>query len=177
LHATKQLRAAFLMAITCGVSPFIIFGSIFKEDPLRDTGVLLILKALCFSIGYNILARITKQIIKPIIKPAISYVVQRYDEIRNASDLTDPTANLYMVIFASRLPIHMCLAFTPGIIIAIIRSALHSIANILRTFGDRCQESKILWPIAGVIKWALGPRECRQARRLRLRKPTSYLHC
>jgi hypothetical protein len=60
------------MAITCGVSPFIIFGSIFKEDPLRDTGVLLIFKALCFSIGYNIIARITKQLIKPIVKPAIS---------------------------------------------------------------------------------------------------------
>jgi hypothetical protein len=80
-----------------------------------------------------------------------------------------------MVIFSSRLPIYMRLAFIPGIIISIIRSTLHSIANILRNFGDRCQESKILWPIAGVIKWALGPLECRQARRLRLRKPTSYL--
>jgi hypothetical protein len=69
----------------------------------------------------------------------------------------------------------MRLAFIPGIIIAIIRSTLHSILNVLCGFGDRCQESKILWPIAGVIKWALGPRECRQARRLRLRKPMSYL--
>jgi hypothetical protein len=84
-------------------------------------------------------------------------------------------ANLYMVIFSSRLPIYMCLAFIPGIIIAIIRSTLHSIANILRNFGDCCKDHKILWPIAGVIKWALGPQECRQARRLRLRKPTSYL--
>jgi hypothetical protein len=64
------------MAITCGVSPFIIFGSIFKDDPLRDTGVLLILKALCFSIGYNFFVLITKPIIKPILKPVISYVVR-----------------------------------------------------------------------------------------------------
>jgi hypothetical protein len=136
------------MAITYGVSPFIIFGLIFKEDPLRDTGVLLIIKALCFSIGYNIIARITKQLIKPIVKPAISYIVRRCDEIRNAKDFTDPTANLYMVIFSSRLPIYMRLAFIPGIIIAIIRSTLHSIANILRNFGDHCEESKTLWPIS-----------------------------
>jgi hypothetical protein len=32
------------LAITCGVSPCIIFGSIFKQDPQRDTGDLLILK-------------------------------------------------------------------------------------------------------------------------------------
>jgi hypothetical protein len=127
------------MAITCGVSPFIIFGSIFKEDPLRDTGVLLIFKALCFSIGYNIITRITKQLIKPIAKPAISYIVRRYDEIRNAKDFTDPTANLYMVIFSLRLPIYMCLAFIPGIIISIIRSTLHPIGNVLRNFGDCCQ--------------------------------------
>ena len=152
------------MAITCGVSPFIIFGSIFKEDPLRDTGVLLIFKALCFSIVYNIIAKITKQLIKPIVKPAISYVVRRYDEIRDAKDFTDPTANLYMVIFSSRLPIYMRLAFIPGIIISMIRSTLHSIANILRNFGDSCQNSKTLWLIAGVIKWALGPKECQQAR-------------
>jgi hypothetical protein len=163
------------MTITCCGSPFIIFGSIFKEDPLRDTGVLLIFKALCFSIGYNIITRITKQLIKPIAKPAILYIIRRYDEIHNAKDFTDPTANLYMVIFSLRLPIYMRFTFIPGIIIAIIRSTLHSIANVLRNFGDCCQESKILWPIAGVIKWALGPRECRQARRLRLRKPTSYL--
>jgi hypothetical protein len=80
-----------------------------------------------------------------------------------------------MVIFSSRLPIYMRLAFIPGIIISIIRSTLHSIANILRNLGDRCQESKILWPIAGVIKWALSPKECRQARRHRLRKPTKLL--
>jgi hypothetical protein len=163
------------MAITCGVSPFIIFGSILKEDPLRDTGVLFILKALCFSIGYNIIARITKQFIKPVAKPAISYVVRRYHEIRNAKDFSDPTANLYMVIFSSRLPIYMRLAFIPGIIISIIRSTLHSIANVLRNFGDSYQDNKTLWPVAGVIKWALGPKECRQAHRLRLRKPTSYL--
>jgi hypothetical protein len=82
-----------------------------------------------------------KPIIKPIVKPAISYIVRRYDKICNAKDFTDPTANLYMVIFLSRLPIYMHLAFIPGIIIAIIRSTLHSIANILRNFGDRCQES------------------------------------
>jgi hypothetical protein len=70
------------MAITCGVSP------------LRDRGVLFILKALCFSVGYNILARIMKQIIKPILKPAIASVVRRYEGIRNANDFTDPTANL-----------------------------------------------------------------------------------
>jgi hypothetical protein len=90
--------------------------------------------------------------------------MQQYDEIRNANDLTDPMANLYMVIFSSRLPIHMRLAFIPGIIIAIIRSTLHSIADILRNFRDCCKEIKILWPIAGAIKWALGPRECQQAR-------------
>jgi hypothetical protein len=139
--------------------------------------VLLIFKALCFSIGYNIITRIMKQLIKPIVKPAISSVVRRYDEIRNAKDFTVPMANLYMVIFSSRLPIYMRLAFIPGIIIAIIKSTVHSIANILRNFGDRCERNKTLWPIAGVIKWALGPRECRQARRLRLRKPTSYLCC
>jgi hypothetical protein len=74
------------------------------------------------------------------------------------------------------LPILMRLAFIPGIIIAMIRSTLHSIANVIRNFGDYCKESKTLWPIAGVIKWALGPKECRQAHRLHLRKPTSYLH-
>jgi hypothetical protein len=117
-----------------------------------------------------------KPVIKPILKPAISYIVQRCDEIRNPNDPTDPTANLYMVIFSSRLPIYVRLAFIPGIIIAMIKSALHSIANVLRNTGDRCKDSKILWPIAGVIKWAVGPRECRQARRLRLRKPTKLLH-
>jgi hypothetical protein len=116
-----------------------------------------------------------KQLIKPIVKPAISYLLRRYDELRNSKDFTDPMANLYMVIFSLRLPINMRLAFIPGIIISIIRSTLHSIANVLRNFGDCCQESKILWAIARVIKWTLGPRECRQARRLRLRKPTSYL--
>jgi hypothetical protein len=108
------------MAITCGGSPFIIFGSIFKDDPLRDTGVLLILKALCFSIGYNLFVLIMKPIIKPIIKPMISYVVRRYYEIRNANDLSNPMANLYMVIFSSRLPIFIRLAFIPGIIITMI---------------------------------------------------------
>jgi hypothetical protein len=140
-----------------------------------DIQGLLIFKALCFSIGYNIITRIMKQLIKPIVKPAISYLLQRYDELRNSKDFTDPTANLYMVIFSSRLPINMRLAFIPGIIISIIRSTLYSIANVLRNFGDCCQESKILWPIARVIKWTLGPRECRQAHRLHLRKPTSYL--
>jgi hypothetical protein len=118
-----------------------------------------------------------KQIIKPILKPAIASVVRRYEGIRNANDFTDPTANLYIVIFSSRLPIYMCLAFIPGIIIAMIKSALHSIANDLRNIGDRCKDSKILWPIAGVIKWAVSPRECRQVRRLRLRKPMPLLRC
>jgi hypothetical protein len=154
------------LAITCGVSPCIIFGSIFKQDPQRDTGDLLILKALCFSIGCNILILTMKPIIKPILKPAISYVVQRYNEIRNANDLTDPTANLYMVIFSSRLPIYMHLAFIPGIIITMIRSTLHSISNVLRNIGDSFKDSKILWSIARVIKWAISPKECRQAHRL-----------
>jgi hypothetical protein len=163
------------MAITCRVSPFIIFGSIFKDDPLRDTGVLLILKALCFSIGYNLFVLIAKPIIKPILKPIISYVVQQYDEIRNANNLTNPTANLYMVIFSSRLPIYMRMAFIPGIIIAMIKSTIHSFANILRNIGDQCKDNTILWPVAGVIKWAVGPKQCRQAHCLRLRKATKLL--
>jgi hypothetical protein len=73
------------------------------------------------------------------------------------------------------LPIFMRLVFIPGIIIAMIRSTLHSIANILRNTGDRCKDSKILWPIARVIKWAVGPREFCQARCLGLRKPTKLL--
>jgi hypothetical protein len=67
--------------------------------------------------------------------------------------------NLYMVIFSSRLPIYMILAFIPGISIAIIKSTLHSITNILCNVGDSCKDNKILWPIAGVIKWAVGPWE------------------
>jgi hypothetical protein len=75
-------------------------------------------------------------------------------------------ANLYMVISSSRLTIYMCLAFIPGIIIAMIKSTIHSIANVLRNIGDRFKDNKILWPIAGVIKWAVIPKECRQAHRL-----------
>jgi hypothetical protein len=85
-------------------------------------------------------------------------------------------ANLYMVIFSSWLPIYMRLAFIPGIIIAISKSSLHSIANILCNVGDSCKDSKILWPIAGVIKWAVGPWECHLAHCLQLRKPMTYLH-
>jgi Mg2+/citrate symporter len=147
MYAMEQLHTAFLMATTCGLSPFIIFRSIFKQDPLRDTGVLLIFKALYFSIGYNILARITKQIIKPIVKPVIFYVVRQYDEIWNANDLTDPMANLYMVIFSSRLPIYMRLSFIPGIIIAMIKSTLHSVAKVLRNIGDRFKGTRSSGPL------------------------------
>jgi hypothetical protein len=80
-----------------------------------------------------------------------------------------------MVIFSSRLPIYMHLASIPGIIVAMIKSTLHSITNVLRNIGDRCKDSKILWPIARVIKWAVSPKECRQAHCLQLRKPTKLL--
>jgi hypothetical protein len=95
------------MAITCGVSPFIIFGSIFKNDPLRDTGVLLILKALCFSIGYNLFVLITK----PIIKQSL---MSSDDIMRFGMPTILQIRRLYMMIFSSRLPIYMRMAFIPG---------------------------------------------------------------
>jgi hypothetical protein len=42
----------------------------------------------------------------------------------------------HMVIFSSRLLIYMRLAFIPGIIIAMIKSTLHSITNVPRNTGD-----------------------------------------
>jgi hypothetical protein len=167
-----------------GVSPILYY--ILTCLPLRDTGVKRFSILEFFAI---VLEPITILFQASLIVMTLKFIDIFADWLTHVSCSTHQEARfthrfgtllfgksigLLCVLRDTNLPLAIRLSFIPAYVISIIKLTFHSAVIKLRVLAQAYATHKLLWPIANVVKWAVGPPECRQATRLRLRKQHRY---
>jgi hypothetical protein len=153
-----------------GVSPLLYY--ILTCLPLRDTGVKRFSVLEFFTI---ILETITLLFQASLIVMTLKFINIFADWLTHVSCLTHQEAcfthhfgtllfgksiGLLCVLRDANLPIVIRLSFILAYVISVIKMTFHHAIIRLRVLAQVYTTHKLLWPIAHVIKWVVGPPEC-----------------